>query len=295
MLDLENVGAELAEPRGDLPEHAGRSGMVRRKETMRSSRSSSRTITEARIRGSMLPPHRMSPTLRPRNLLRLDQHRAQPGGAGALGHGLLQGQVGVDRAFEMRLVDQHDLGDELAHDRQRERAHVLHRDAFRQGRAAERAILAAERVPERRIERRLDPDDLDRGAWRGRRWRCRRSARRRRSGSPGVEVVRVLEHFERDGALPRDHQRVVVGMDEGQGALGGAARTCASATLSPRARPRRRAPASPRPSRTAWSPASRWWRGSPAARRDRRPPGHGCRRTWRSPRARAAASSEASC
>ena len=48
------------------PSTPGRSGMVRRKETMRCSRSSSRTITEARIRGSMLPPHRISPTLRPR-------------------------------------------------------------------------------------------------------------------------------------------------------------------------------------------------------------------------------------
>ena len=72
------------------------------------------------------------------------------------------------------------------------------------------------------IERRLHPDDLD----------------RRRPGAggdgvagdqpaaadrdhQGVEVVRVLEHFQRDGALARDHQRVVVGVDEGEAALGG--------------------------------------------------------------------------
>ena len=50
-------------------------------------------------------------------------------------------QIGVDRALEMRLVDQHDLGDEFAHDRQRQRADVLHRDAFGQRRAADRAAV----------------------------------------------------------------------------------------------------------------------------------------------------------
>ena len=167
------------------PSTPGRSGMVRRKETMRCSRSSSRTITEARMRGSMLPPHRISPTLRPRNRSGLASMAREPGRAGAFRHGLLQGEIGVDRPLEMRLVDQHDLGDELAHDRQRERAHVLDRDAFRQRRAAERAVLPAERVPERGIKRRLRPDDLDRGLTaRAPQWRCRRSARRRRSGSP---------------------------------------------------------------------------------------------------------------
>jgi hypothetical protein len=66
MIDFQNVGAELSEPGGDLAEDPGRSGMARRKETIRSSRSSSRTMTEARMRGSMLPPHRIGPTLRPR-------------------------------------------------------------------------------------------------------------------------------------------------------------------------------------------------------------------------------------
>ena len=222
MLDLENVGAELAEPGGDLPEHAGpvgdgqaeRDDAVLALELAHHHRGQDPRIDVAAAQNE--------PDLAAAEALRPGQHRAQPGGAGALRHGLLQGQVGVDRALEMRLVDEHDLGDELAHDRQRERAHVLHGDAFRQRRPAERAILAAERVPERRIERRLDPDDLD----------------RRRPGAggdgvagdqpaaadrdhQGVEVVRVLEHFQRDRALARDHQRVVVGMDEGEAALGG--------------------------------------------------------------------------
>ena len=53
---------------------------------------------------------------------------------------------------------------EAAIHRQRQLAHVLDRNAFSQGRAAERAVLALEHVPKRGIERRLCADDLDRGA-----------------------------------------------------------------------------------------------------------------------------------
>ena len=78
------------------------------------------------------------PDLAAAKSFRLDQHGGKPGGAGAFRHGLLQREIGVDRALEMRLVDQHDLGDEFAHDRQRQRADILDRDAFRQRRPADR-------------------------------------------------------------------------------------------------------------------------------------------------------------
>ena len=78
VLDSENVGTELAEPGSNLPSTPGWSGMVNRNETMRSSRSSSRTITEARMRASMLPPHKISPTLRPRNFSGLTNMAASP-------------------------------------------------------------------------------------------------------------------------------------------------------------------------------------------------------------------------
>ena len=72
------------------------------------------------MRGSILPPHRIEPDLAAAETVGIGQHGSKPGGARAFRHGLLQGQIGVDRAFEMRLVDQHDLGDQFADDRQRQ-------------------------------------------------------------------------------------------------------------------------------------------------------------------------------
>ena len=283
MLDLENIGAEAAEPGGDLPEHAGPVGngqaegddTVLALELAHHHRGKNARVDVAAAQDQ---PH-----LAAAEPVRPGQHGAEPGRAGAFRHRLLQGEIGVDRPLEMRLVDQHDLGDELAHDRQRQHADVLDRDAFRQRRAAEGPVLPAERVPERGIKRRLHPDDLDRGR-----------PRARRNGVAGdqpaaadrdhqhLEVVGVFQHFQRDGPLARDHQGIVVGVHEGEVALAGQGLRRAPAPpprFRRRARPRRRGPASPRSSRTGWSPASRWWPGFPAARRGRRPPGHGCRRT----------------
>ena len=113
--------------------------------------------------------------------------RGKPGGAGAFRHRLLQGEIGVDGALEMLLVDQHDVGDELADDRQRQRADILHRDAFGQRRRRRSARFSPwSAFQHRRIERRLRrrrSRSPGLSALR-RRWRCRRSARRRRSGSP---------------------------------------------------------------------------------------------------------------
>ena len=138
VIDFEDVGAKLAEHRRDLAEHARpvRDGQAERDDAV--SRSSSRTMIDARMRGSMLPPHSTSPTFLPANRSGFGQHRGQAGGARALRHGLLQGQIGVDRALDVLLVDQHDVADQRADDRQGERADILHRDAFGERRAAER-------------------------------------------------------------------------------------------------------------------------------------------------------------
>ena len=162
----------------------------------------------------MLPPQSTRPTLLP---AKRSGRRAgrEPRRTGALGHGALEGGVGGDRALDGRLLDEDDLCDEVAHDRQGPCAHGLDRDALGQGRPADRPFLAGKGVPERGIERRLDADDLD-----------LRLQRLRRHGHAGdepaaadrhddrVEVRRVRQHFERDGALARHHRRVVVGVDE---------------------------------------------------------------------------------
>ena len=125
------------------PSTPGRSGMVRRKETMRSLALELAHHDRGENARVDVAAAQDQPDLAAAESLRLGQHGGKPGRAGAFRHRLLQGEIGVDRALEMRLVDQHDLGDELAHDRQRQRADVLDRDAFRQRRAAERPVLAA--------------------------------------------------------------------------------------------------------------------------------------------------------
>ncbi len=117
----------------------------------------------------------------------------------------------------MGLVDEDDVGDERAHDRQRQGADVLHRDALGERGAAERAMLAVERVPERGIERGLRADDLDRRFDRARRDRVAgdEAAPADREDQE-IEVGGILQHLERDGALPCDHQRIVIGVHEGE-------------------------------------------------------------------------------
>src|SRR6185437_4647624 len=77
VIDLKDIGAEFAEPGRDDAEHA-RSGMVRRNETMWLSRSSSRTMIDERMRGSILPPHKISPTLLPAKRSGLASKAAKP-------------------------------------------------------------------------------------------------------------------------------------------------------------------------------------------------------------------------
>ena len=61
------------------------------------------------MRGSILPPHRIKPTLRPAKRSGDCQHGGKSGGAGAFGHHLLQGQERIDRALDHRLVDQNNV------------------------------------------------------------------------------------------------------------------------------------------------------------------------------------------
>src|SRR5262249_41585045 len=128
------------------PSTPGRSAMVRRNETMRPSRSSSRTMMLAIMRGSILPPHRISPILRPRN----PSGRARKGGGARAPppprNRLLQGEVGVHGALQMRFADQDDVAHERAHRRQREFADILDRNAFRKRRSADRIVRSADGI-----------------------------------------------------------------------------------------------------------------------------------------------------
>ena len=87
----------------------------------------------------MLPPQRTRPTLRAPEALGSREHRRKARGAGALGHRALKRRVGVDGALDRRLLDEDDVGDEVAHDRQGQLADGLDRDALGERRAADRA------------------------------------------------------------------------------------------------------------------------------------------------------------
>ena len=69
--------------------------------------------------------------------LRVGEDGGKAGGAGALGHGLLQHQIGGDRLLDRALGDQHHVVDVAADDLQRQLADVLDRDAFGQRLAAD--------------------------------------------------------------------------------------------------------------------------------------------------------------
>ena len=92
---------------------------------------------------------------------------------------------------------------------------VAHGDAFRDGRAADRDLIAGQALRHRGIGFYFHAKDLDVGL--------------QPSGgdsAPGeltaaadrnderVEIRRILQQFERERALARDHCRIVVGMDE---------------------------------------------------------------------------------
>ena len=122
---------------------------------MRSSRSSSRTMIGGENARIDVAAAQDQPDLAAAESLRLDQHGGEPGGARAFGHGLLQREIGIDGALEMRLVDQHDLGHELAHDRQRQRADILDRDAL--GQRRRRRAAGARRAARSRTTDRAPP------------------------------------------------------------------------------------------------------------------------------------------
>src|SRR6266545_1581573 len=220
VIDLEDVGAELTEPGRDLAQDARTIGYRQAErdhplvplELTHHDRGEDTRIDIAATENE--------PYVAAAEALGLRQHGGKPGGAGAFRHGLLQREIGVDRALERLLVDQHDFRNEIAHDRQRQRADILHRDAFGERGAAEWTRFAAQRIPERWIERRLSSDDLDRRLQGARRQciPCNEPATADWDNDQ-IEIGGILQHLERNRALPGDHLGIVIGVDEGEPAL----------------------------------------------------------------------------
>ena len=133
--------------------------MVRRNDTMRFSRSSSRTMTEARMRGSILPPQRISPTLRPtkrRGSASIAASPAAPAPSAIVFckvRNALTARSINGSSTRISLTSSRITGSALAG--------IGDRDAFGKRSAAASAVALVDRVPHRRIERAFDADDLD--------------------------------------------------------------------------------------------------------------------------------------
>ena len=78
-----------------------------------------RMITEASSRGSTLPPVSTTPTLLAGEASRCSTRAAMPGGAGPLGHHLLDLQQEVHGLLDVLLADRHHVVDQGLDDRGR--------------------------------------------------------------------------------------------------------------------------------------------------------------------------------
>ncbi len=90
-------------------------------------------ITEASRRVSILPPDRISPTLRPRKRSGCASTAARLCGAGAFGHGFLDVQQQRRAVLEIVLAHQQDILHQRAHDLARQHARGLDGDALGDG------------------------------------------------------------------------------------------------------------------------------------------------------------------
>ncbi len=168
----------------------------------------------------MFPPVRTMPTAPATELGGVLEKRGKPGSARSLRHDLLDLEEEVDRLLERVFAH----GDHVAHQRfddgRRERAGDRHRDAFRNGRAPDRCVLAADRVRHRRVAGGLDAHDLDVGTQ-----GVRRDCHPRDETAPTdghhehLDLGRVLEQLERDRAGTGDDRGVVVRRHEHESLL----------------------------------------------------------------------------
>ena len=127
VLDLEDVGAKLAEHRRDLPEQprpvgdreAERHDPLLAFELAHHDRGEQTRIDVAAAE--------YEADLLALEALRLREQRREPRGARALRHRLLQGEIGVHRTLDVLFVNQHNVGNEFAHDRHVETCAIEHR------------------------------------------------------------------------------------------------------------------------------------------------------------------------
>jgi hypothetical protein len=136
------------------------------------------------------------------------------------GNRLLDLQIEADGGLDVALGDEQDVVDDAADDPRGSRARLLDGDPFRDRVARRRQLFAADPAVHRRVELGLHAHDRDVGA---QRLGCGADAGDQPTAADGhdegVDVRRVGEHLERDGALAGDDLGIVERMDEGQAPL----------------------------------------------------------------------------
>ena len=125
------------------------------------------------------------------------EHRRDARGARTFDDGLFDPDEHRDGALEIALVDEHDFIGEVGQDARGQLARLLDRDALGERVAAERHVAALDRALHRRIELRLDPDQLDVGLHRARGDRdSRHQPAAADRNHDRVEIGRILEHLQ---------------------------------------------------------------------------------------------------
>ena len=169
------------------------------------------------MRGSILPPHRTRPTLRPRKCAGSAKHRRKAGCARTFGKRLLMGEIGHDRAL--------DVASRRPGARRR---HTVWQMAMVRSvtfltampsasvEPPQRAGCPRKRVIHGRIELDLDAEiSICRFDVLGRdRHAAEMTPAAADRHDDAVEVRLVLKHFEADRALSGDDLVVVIGVDE---------------------------------------------------------------------------------
>src|SRR5262249_45521388 len=220
MINLENISSEPANARRYDAEHAGviRDGKTERNDPILTLKLAHHDGSEhARIDIAATQDKADFHSLEP---CRLRQHRREAGGTRPFCHGFLKRQVGIDLAVELRLINQNDVGDQFAYDRQSELANIFHRNALGERRSAERPIFSTKRVPDRRIEHCFGANDFDCRIFRSRTngVTSDKSAAANRKYQQ-IEIGHVFQHFERDRALPAEYALTIIRLKESESAL----------------------------------------------------------------------------
>ena len=155
--------------------------------------------------------------MRPVNLCLVRVHRSQSCSTRAFYHGLLDSDEQADGALDIRLGYQQDVVDGAPHELGRDASRRLDGNALRQRVAAHGQRLTLDGVEHRRVEQRLHADDLDAGLQRlGGDGHARNQPAAADRNHQRVEIGHSGQHLQRDSALPGNHQRIVVRVDERQ-------------------------------------------------------------------------------